>query len=291
MKRDDFLYWDKASLCVCPLPAHSFTPGILGTDLSTSRWNTVLMSGLGPQTATLVPTTAAPGPTYQSTTTLRWWEGTLTTYSRTVNSFLYLSYYSIWLAASPDVRRESEHLCFPISVPAALVYSIFRPFVFPIAAICVVRVIGASRRTLFALSRGFNQCSIPEPGHTRTHRGTHTYTHAPRRRQVVLAACEDTWNRWSGRETPITAFSLCHASATPHNTPSPHTHTHTVVNTHPPLFSGSTATSKLISVWEVICPLLLGFWGSVKGCILLWSHWYIIMINIIYELSLAQYNH
>lgn len=53
------------------------TAGIWATGRSTCRWRTALMSGSGHQTATLAPTTTAPGPTFPSTTTLRWLAGSV----------------------------------------------------------------------------------------------------------------------------------------------------------------------------------------------------------------------
>lgn len=86
-----------------------------------------------------------------------------------------------WVECSPPHPISS-------SVPAGLVYSIFRPFVFPQTAICVFRVTGTGSRACFSLSRGFNQRGIPEPWtetHTRahTHRWRHVYTetHTPSR--------------------------------------------------------------------------------------------------------------
>lgn len=102
--------------------------------------------------------------------------------------------------------------CLPSSsfpVPAVLVYSIFRPFVFPKTAICVFRVIGTGSRACFSLSHGFNQLCIPGPWtdvYTHTNSNTHrhiyteTHTHALKRRQVVLAVCGDTWRKWSVRK-------------------------------------------------------------------------------------------
>lgn len=52
--------------------------GILGTDHSTFLWRMALMNGSGPQTVTLVPTTAASDPTSLSTIILRWLAGSIT---------------------------------------------------------------------------------------------------------------------------------------------------------------------------------------------------------------------
>lgn len=91
------------------------------------------------------------------------------------------------------------------SVPAVLLYSIFRPFVFPKTAICVFRVIGIGSLACFSLSCGFNQRCIPEPWtdkHTLT--DTHTHLHALQRQQVVLAVCWDTWRKRSIRKKDAT---------------------------------------------------------------------------------------
>lgn len=96
--------------------------------------------------------------------------------------------------------------CLPsssFSVPAVLVYSIFRPFVFPKTAICVFRVIGTGSRACFSLSRGFNQRSIRGPWtdiHTQIDTHTNRHTHTLERQQVALAVCEDTWRKWSIRK-------------------------------------------------------------------------------------------
>lgn len=96
--------------------------------------------------------------------------------------------------------------CLPSSsfyVPAVLVYSIFRPFVFPKTAICVFWVIGTGSRACFSLSRGFNQRSIPGPWtdiHTHIDMYTHRHTHTLKRWQVALVVCEDTWRKWSIRK-------------------------------------------------------------------------------------------
>lgn len=89
------------------------------------------------------------------------------------------------------------------SVPAVLVYSIFRPFVFPKTAICVFRVIGIGSQACFLLSRGFNQRCIPGPWtdlHTRAGTQTLRFVHALQRQQVALAVCGDTWRKWSIRK-------------------------------------------------------------------------------------------
>lgn len=89
------------------------------------------------------------------------------------------------------------------SVPAVLVYSIFRPFVFPKTAICVFRVIGIGSRACFSLSHGFNQRCIPRPWtdiHKHIDTQTHRQIHALKRQQVALAVCGDTWRKWSIRK-------------------------------------------------------------------------------------------
>lgn len=107
----------------------------------------------------------------------------------------------VWLAASVD---DAECLpSFSFSVPAVLVYSIFRPFVFPKTAICVFRVIGTGSQACFSLSRGFNQRTIRGPWtdiHMQIDTHTYRHTHTLKRRQVALAVCEDTWRKWSIRK-------------------------------------------------------------------------------------------
>lgn len=106
------------------------------------------------------------------------------------------------------------------SVPAVLVYSIFRPFVFPKTAICVFRVIGIGSLACFSLSCGFNQRCIPEPWtdkHTLT--DTHTSTRPPETAGCVgcmLRHLEEAKHKKEGCHS-LPPSSLRHASAAPHN--------------------------------------------------------------------------
>lgn len=110
-------------------------------------------------------------------------------------------------------------VCFSslLSVPAACVDSIFRPFVSPKTAICVFRVIGTgSRACFFSLSRGFNQRCVPEP---RTDVPTHRHT---RPQETAGCVCGvrghlERAERVRERRPPLRLCSACHASAPPHN--------------------------------------------------------------------------
>ncbi len=115
--------------------------------------------------------------------------------------------------------------CLPsssFSIPAVLVYSIFRPFVFPKTAICVFRVIGTGSRACFSLSSGFNQRCIPGPW-TDMHTHIDTYTHRHARPQET-AGCVGCMRRHleevKRKKERCLSLLLCsprHASATPHN--------------------------------------------------------------------------
>lgn len=171
------------------------------------------MNGLGRQTAILGPTTAVTGPTSPSTITLRWLAGIIThKHSHIYNSRhrrqakkQYKSSLPMtqWISLSGCVSGWAD--CLPSassSVPAVLVFSIFRPFVFPKTAICVFRVSGTGSRACFSLSHEFNQRNIPESW-TDTHTHIDTYadrhTHALKRQQVAFAVCKDTWRKRSVR--------------------------------------------------------------------------------------------
>lgn len=97
------------------------------------------------------------------------------------------------------------------SVPAVLVYSIFRPFVFPKTAICVFRVIGTGSRACFSLSRRFNQHCIPGPW-TDTRTNTSTYTQKYTRPQETAGCVGCVWGHLEEvkrkNETPVTASLL-----------------------------------------------------------------------------------
>lgn len=205
---------------------HFVTAGILATDHSTCLWRMVLMNGLVHQTATLAPTTTASDPTSLFTTILRWLAGNITHKHLDIHNSrqkqrlkIYKNLLSPWLSGIVWLAAPLDVLSLPsssFSVPAVLVYSIFRPFVFPKTAICVFRVIGTSSRACFSLSRGFNQRCIPGPWtdlHTHIDTYTHRHTHALKRRQVALAVCGDTWRKWSVRKRDAChCFSACRAT-------------------------------------------------------------------------------
>lgn len=172
---------------------HFVTAGIWATDLSTCLWRMVLMNGSVHQTATSALTTAASDPTSLSTTTLRCLAGSITQQHSDIHNSRQKQRLEIYKNPLSPVTQWKSLAgcssgwveCLPsssFSVPAVLVYSIFRPFVFPKTAICVFRVIGTGSRACFSLSRGFNQRCIPGPWtdiHTYTH--IHTETHTPSR--------------------------------------------------------------------------------------------------------------
>lgn len=220
--------WSSATLilvCECTL---FVTIGTWATDHSIFLWRMVLMNGLVHQTATLALITTSRYQTSLSTTTLRCSAGNIT-HKHTARLKIYIQisfpmtqWNSLAVCSSGWVECLSPPRPSSFFVPAVLVYSIFRPFVFPKTAICVFRVIGTGSRACFSLSHGFNQHCIPGPWtEAHTHVGTYTgrHTHALKRRQVALAVCEDTWRKWSVRKRCLSLL-LCllrHASAAPHN--------------------------------------------------------------------------